>query len=79
MPEDEEMVVNVTEPTSDVAAQGTEPNAGNETTAPNGTFGSKGETASILSKSSTHDPAAYMPEDEEIVINVIGPTADTGH
>ena len=38
-----------------------------------GTFGSEGETASIFSKSSTHDPKAYMPEDEAIVTE---PTAD---
>ena len=41
-----------------------------------GAFGYERETASIFSKSSTHDPAAYTPEDEEIVINVTEPTAD---
>ena len=35
MPEDEEIVINVTEPTADAAAQGTELNAENETTSPN--------------------------------------------
>ena len=35
MPEDEEIVINVTEPTADAAAQGTEPNAENETASPN--------------------------------------------
>ena len=35
MPEDEETVINATEPTADATAQGTEPNAENKTTSPN--------------------------------------------